>query len=410
MALTKYFQFSFVLLFLLLTVAAHAQPAQGLIYGKITLKNGATYQGQIRWDNEDALWDDVFSARKYERPSQNLLTKEEARRATGRSDDFKFGFMKLWEDKSPEINFSFRCQFGDLVSLTAGKKDVVRLGLKNGDVIKLKKGGGGNLNDNIRIYDRMLGRLDLNFEEIQSIVFASAPTNYSSPAGHPIYGQALTSMGVYEGYITWDLEECLGKDLISGKDQGVKVDINFEDIAELKAQKDGSLITLKSGRTIFLNDHDDVDRGNHGLMIRNLAFGKLIIKWEDFISISFLEPPVAPRAYRDFKLPQLLKGSVYTKDGRRLQGQIVYDLDEIYSIEFLNGRKGKFEYYIPFEKVVKIKPQNDKFSTVHLKDGQQFLLGNHADVTGQNHGIVIKLPNGQAQYLEWDSVKSIDFE
>ena len=56
-----------------------AQISQSLIYGEITLKDGTQYRGQIRWDNEEALWDDVFDAYKSERPTENLLTRAEAR-------------------------------------------------------------------------------------------------------------------------------------------------------------------------------------------------------------------------------------------------------------------------------------------------------------------------------------------
>jgi len=398
------------MLLFLSAMLLQAQSSQGLLYGTITLNNGEEYRGQIRWEDEEATWDDIFNASKYERPMQNLLSQAEARRVERRTDDFQYGFMALWEDKSPNQNFAFRCNFGHIRSLRKYNDDVVLLTLKNGSSLKLKAGRGGDLNEDILIFDRELGEVDLEFEEIQSIVFQSTPSNLESAQGDPMYGKVLTSKGVFEGFITWDSEECLGDDHITGKRNGIKIDVDFEDIAALKTQDDGSLLTLKSGRVIFLNNHDDVSSGNHGILIRSLAFGHLEFDWQNLIAVTFLPPPQPPRAYDDFKTPRLLKGTVYTKDGKRFQGQIVYDLDEIYDAEFLNGKNNDFEYYIPFAKIERIEPQNDKFSMVYLRDGAQFLLGDNPDVNGDNHGLVLKLSGDRAEYIEWKDIKSINFE
>jgi len=399
-----------IVLLVIFCTSTHAQIAQSYIYGTITLKNGAQYQGQIRWENEEALWDDTFNASKYERPMQNLLTEAEARQVERRTDDFKFGFMELWEDKSPNQNFAFRCDFGYIYSLRNVDDDVVLLTLKNGSTIKLKQNRGGDLNQDILIYDNELGQLDLEFEDIRSIVFQATPSNFQSKLGDPIYAKVLTTTGQFEGFITWDSEECLGKDLLGGRQKGIKIEIEFEDIAELKTQDDGSLVTLKSGRSIFLNDHSDVSRKNRGILIRGLDFGKLEFEWENLIAVTFQQPPPSSRSYDDFQAPQLLSGTVYTKSGHRYQGQIVYDLDEIYNVEYLNGFNSDFEYQIPFAKVKRIEPQNDKFSLVYLKNGDQYLLGGNPDVNDANHGLLLKFSNDRAEYIEWEKIKHIDFE
>lgn len=382
---------------------------QGVIYGKITLKDGTVYEGQIRWKNEEALWNDIFDSPKHERPVQNLLTKAEAIRTEKRSEEFKFGFMALWEDKSPNYNFPFRCYFGNIVQLKSTAANVVLLTLKGGQVIKLKKGRAGDLNDFIQIYDCDYGLLEFDFSKIQTIDFLPTPMDFSSYMGLPTYGKILTTMGVFEGFITWDLEECLGRDLISGRKNGNLYNIAFEDIASIKAQNEGSLITLKSGQTLFLNDHDDVSGRNKGIVIRGLSFGQVKVVWKNFISATFTDPP-KPRQYHEFLAPKLLQGSVANKNGQMYSGQLVFDLDEIYNLEFLNGVNNDFDYYIPFEKIARIEPQNDKYSLIYLKDGNQYLLGEMPDVTAKNHGLVLKQPENKADYIEWTSVKYIDFE
>lgn len=402
-------KFVLIILVLALYFRAPAQSSQGVIYGAIALKNGQQYEGQIRWENRQALWDDVFEAPKIERATQNLANVPEARKKEEQQDDFKLGFMELWADKDPYITFPFRCSFGDIFSLEIKNDKQVLLTLKNGDQIKLKN-GQGDLGDDLLIYDNHLGRLDLDLNEIRSINFKKTPTAFVSKMGSPVYGSILTTIGIFEGYIIWDMEERLGKDLISGRQQGVKIDIEFKDIAQLKTQGNGSLIELKSGKSVFLNDHDDVSRGNHGIGIKNPAFGTLFFDWKNFISADFAVPAKAPQQYDDFQRPQLLSGAVFTKIGARHSGELVYDLDEKYNIEFLNGENNGFEYYIPLKQVTRIEPQNDKFSTVYLKGGRQFLLGNNSDVNANNHGLILTPANGIAAYFAWKDIKRIELE
>lgn len=393
-----------------LPVFLSAQYATALIYGEITLKNGETYTGQMRWEGDQSLWHDVFRADKNDRPALNLLSEKELGQINDRSDSFQFGFMELWEDKRPETNFLFQCSFGDIESLKNIGENKVSLRLRNGKSIALKKGKGGDLDKDVFIYDNASGRLTLDFDRIKSIDFRPAPKNLKSPLGYPIHGKVLTSSGVLEGFITWDLEERLGKDLISGRQKGTKIDIEFADIHEIKAQGDGSLLSLKSGRTLFLNDHDDVDKGNHGIVISGPDSYQVKVSWQNFISLTLSKPSFKINSYEHFKSPKLLRGSIRTKDGKQFKGQIVFDLDEIYNIEFLNGENNGLEYIIPFWKVGKIEPQNDRFSMVYLTDGKQLLLGNHNDVTENNHGLIVRGKNGKDDYIDWRHIKTIDFD
>ena len=123
-----------------------------------------------------------------------------------------------------------------------------------------------------------------------------------------------------------------------------------------------------------------------------------------------MKPQLPPPAYDYFKAPQLLAGTVYLNNGSELTGQVIYDLDEIYDVEFLNGENSEYKYSIPFSYVKKIEPQNDKFAAVYLNDESQLLLGNNSDVTIRNHGLIVRPLVGRAEYLEWKDIKHIDFE
>lgn len=399
------------MLFLMLFSAGNgclfAQMTQGFIYGEIVLKNDERYQGQLRWEDEEALWNDIFNAYRFDLPIRDMLSEDQAKQIENRSESFRFGFMELWKDRSPDMKYAFHCNFGDLSSLQY-KGDYVLATLKNGATVKLKM--AGDLEEDIIIHDSGLGSLDIDPGDIKTIHFKPTPADLDIQWGAPVYARILTSQGAYEGYITWDSEECLGEDLISGERNGIDVDIKFKEIETLKAQDDGSIITLNSGRTIFLNDHDDVGPGNHGILIRNAPFGKIEVVWKNFISATFMVPAVSPAAYNDYKAPQILRGKIHSKSGKISRGAIIYDLDERYDNEFLNGDNSGFTYYIPFYHIDFIEPQNDKFTLVHLRDGEQFLLGNNGDVTSENQGVIVLSPSQKAEYIPWADIKLIDFE
>lgn len=342
---------------------------------------------------------------------RHLLSKEEERQIKRRTEEFKFGFMALWEDKNSNPNFAFRCYYGDIRKLTVQPNNTVLLRLKNGKEISLRKNRGGDLDKKITIYDQRKGRqFKFEFDRIHAISFQETPQSFDCPLGTPIYGKISTTKGVFEGFVTWDMEECLSKDLITGKQKGESIDLRFGDIRTLKAQKNGSMITLRSGKALFLNEHDDVSRGNRGITVRGLYLGQVTIQWEHFISATFMEPQLPPPAYDYFKKPKLLEGAVYLNSGARYRGQIIYDLDEIYNVEFLNGMNGDYAYSIPFSYIKRIEPQNDRFSMVYLKEESQLLLGESSDVTNRSHGIIVVQASGQAEYVEWKDIKSIDFD
>ena len=398
-----------LLTLLLFNVQGLVSQSQGYLYGKVTLKSGQVYQGQLRWEDREAMWNDIFDAYKADPPYRNLLSREESEQLRSAGEDFKFGFMELWEDRNPGQGFIFRCYFGDIVMLEKKPKERVLLTLKNGQSLSLKE-DGGDLGDDIVVVDRSNETRKFSFSNITSIEFEKTPPNFRSIMGEPVYGKVLTSNGVYEGYITWDREECLGNDIITGRQREQKFDLRFKDIAEIMAERDGSKITLKSGKSLFLNDHDDVNSGNHGIAIRGLPFGVVELGWENFISVRFFDPVKPAAGYDDFGSPKLLEATIRTNIGAKTSSQIVYDLDEIYDIEFLNGSNGGFSYFIPFSQVVKIEPQNDKFSAVTVKSGEQFVLGESGDVNRRNNGLILKFSENSAKFLKWEEVKSLHFD
>ncbi len=402
-----------ILLFLCffgLTSIGVSQSLQGLIFADITLKNGNTLKGQMRWDNEQGIWDDAFNAIRSDNPIYEFLDKERAKQIKPKNKNFDFGFMQLWEDKIPDSEPTFGCRFGDIAYLKSTKNSVVLLGLKNGHTVSLDMNKNGDLDDKIYVYDQHSKRHILYFKDISIIRFRPIDKTFSSVPGTPLFANILTSMGIYTGYISWDSEEGFKNDIIDGKDKGNKIKIPFKDISVIKAQNDGALITMINGNNIFLNEHDDVDDGNHGITVMGQPCGNIEIEWEDFISASFITPPTPPNPYNTFKKSGILKATVSSKAGKIYKGQLIFNLNKMYEAEFLTGKSNEFQYYIPFYKIHKINPQNDKYALVILKNNVQLLLGDDSDVTDANGGVIVKSQHGKSQYIAWKNINFIDFE
>lgn len=389
----------------------HAQTRIGLIYGEVQLKNGQTYRGHLRWaQNDEASWEDIFNGYKYDLPIQTSIGREEAQRITNAGRSFKFDFMALWEDKNPDVNFSFKCNYGDLVRLDWSKPNLAIASLKNGDRIRLKRNRGDDVSSNVHIFEESLGTLRMRNEDLKYVRFMAAPPNSRHIGGRLMYGEVFTTSGTFEGFIGWDQEESLGRDLINGSDKGVSVELQFKSIASIKAEKDGSLVRLISGKNMYLDNHDDVNRGNHGILIRSLPYGKVLMDWDKLISAQFKPAPHAPRGYDSFLPPNPIQGAVYTHNGARYDGKIIYDQDENLDIEFLDGTNNGFTYFIPFREIDSIVPQNFRYSLVTLKSGESLLLGNHPDVASNNNGLVVVDDRQHSVFIPWEDVKEIDLD
>jgi hypothetical protein len=114
--------------------------------------------------------------------------------------------------------------------------------------------------------------------------------------------------------------------------------------------------------------------------------------------------------YEDFQTTGLMPGRVENLDGDILEGNLVFDLDEAYGYEMLNGKDGFAEWEIPFRNIRHISPKNDRYSTVVMKSGETLLLGGMQDVSARNHGVLVFRPDSKTAYLPYLKVRSITLE
>ena len=99
-----------------------------------------------------------------------------------------------------------------------------------------------------------------------------------------------------------------------------------------------------------------------------------------------------------------------TEAGEHLEGRLVFDLDEEWSWEMLDGESSGIDYAVPFGMVAVIVPGNPSGSTVRLHSGEELRLVNSHDVDRDNDGVlVIGDASKEPRYVPWGEVSRIEF-
>jgi hypothetical protein len=125
--------------------------------------------------------------------------------------------------------------------------------------------------------------------------------------------------------------------------------------------------------------------------------------------VEFRDRGGSGRGYDEYPAAVPLSGVVTDTRGRQLRGLLVFDLDEMRSWEFLNGKRLDTDYDIPFGSVKSIVPRGGHASLVVLKNGVEVVLDDEKDVSEDNDGIVI-LTGARDTYVAWRDVDRIDFD
>ncbi|WP_020531720.1 hypothetical protein [Flexithrix dorotheae] len=404
-----------ILFFLTTAHFSFSQNDHGMIYGQVKLKNGDSYKGQLRFEDDVAIWADMFEGVKSEGTLPENLSLEDIKpRASSDNDDsFQFGFMNLWENRGKDLNPSFKCYFGYLERIKPLGDNLAHIKLKNGQWLKVKKNAESIFGKNRKILVYTInGRKEFGWGEIKEIQLMPTPSGFKNYLGAPIYAEVFTTNGFFEGYLAWDNEERLGTDEINGKWGNKSSGHKLKDIESIKAVENGSEITLRSGQKMKLTDHADVTDKNAGIYLYNLTYGTIKVRWKQFISMQITKPAHPLPSYYDFKMPKHLYGWIETKDNSQYKGRILYDLDEKFDVEMVDGRENELDFFIPFNFITSIEPQNHNYSLVRLNNNVKKLLGIHDDITHNNHGILIWNDDEENQvlFVPFKLIKKISFK
>lgn len=381
---------------------------EGFIYGKVTTIDGETYLGQIRWGKEEAYWTDLFNGNKDDNDNYRYLTRRERddlRDRGRRGRDWNWN----WSSRnSYEVTHEFQARFGDISKIEISRRSEVELTLRNGEEIFVEN-GSNDFGTEIVVMDDELGKMKFKWSRVETVEFMDTPSNLNSKLGEAVYGTVEFYGGELTGIVQWDHDERLSTDVLDGETRDSDMSIQFGKLQSIERDRGGSMVVTKSGRELYLRGSNDVNSSNKGIIVTT-DFGRVDIPWREFKKVTFKDAPNAGKGYSAYKDVKKLSGTVVTNDGQTLTGTIIYDLDEEYTFEMLQGKDDDVEYIIPFASIKKIVPRNYDNSNITLKNGTEIMLSESRDVSEDNDGVLVFTNgNGDPTYVHWEDVKEITF-
>jgi len=384
---------------LTLLLAGSVVQAGGEIYGTIHTSEGRTLTGPIRWDTNENFWDDHLDATKRER-----IEREE--------DGFQISIfgLKLGGGDS-YISHSFSISFGHLKSIERLQHREARVTLKSGEQFDVRA-DSSDLGHGMRgliIDDAKEGRVELNWSSFDKVEFKQSPGGKRD--AERLYGTVDSDAGEFSGFIVWDRDESMLEDILDGEDErGRDHEVPFRDIAEIERLGSGaSRVTLRSGDSMVLDGTNDVAHGHRGVGVTVSNLSVLDFNWRDVRKVSFSEAPASPR-YEGFDGGRKLSGTVHTRDGATHRGEIIWDRDETYTWENLDGDVDDLDYSIPFSSVESVKPLDSRSSEVKLRNGKTLTMSGSNDVDSDNMGLVVTAKDGTVTELTWADLRLVEFD
>ncbi len=392
----------------------------GFLYGKVTTIDGSAYEGPLRWGKEEAYWTDMFNASKDENANIDYLSREDMRRLEryyyeNRDRDWGdriagwFGGGWHHERWGRDYVHQFNCQFGEIRSLRLSGRSWVDVELQNGDKFEVKGDGYNDIGTHVKILDKEIGEIELKWSRIDKVEFMETPNKLARKFGEPLFGTVETYGGTFTGYVQWDHDERVDTDKLDGDTYDGDVAIEFGKIRSIERSGSRSVVVLKSGREMELRGSNDVNPENRGVIVTHEKYGRVDIPWREFKKVTFSDDGFKMKSYTDFKTQKELSGVVKVANGDTYSGRIIYDLDEAYDYEVLQGKDDDIEYIIPFRYIKRITPKNYDYSNVELKSGDRLTLGEGQDVSDRNTGILVFQGSGDPKYLLWNDIDEVTF-
>ncbi|MEQ8925829.1 MAG: hypothetical protein RLO81_08455 [Fulvivirga sp.] len=398
---------------------------QSFIYGKVTTIDGKTFEGPIRWGKEEAYWTDMFNTAKEENDNLKYLSRDQmdeleeryyrshtswGERWGDRWED-KFGnwFNVRWEDEDKKHQHQFVCQFGDLKSVRPTGRERAEVVLQNGQKFEVDGQGYNDVATDVKIRDKEIGEIKLDWSRIDIVEFMSTPSKLNDKFGEPLYGTVETYGGTFTGFVQWDHDERVSTDKLDGDTEDGDVSIEFGNLKSIEREGFRSVVVLKSGREMELRGSNDVNSDNRGIVVTSEKLGRVDIPWREFKKVTFSSVNEKPKSYDSFKDQNEITGTVKTTDGQTLKGKLIFDLDEEYNYEVVQGMNDDIEYVIPFRSISRIAPKNYDNSSITLKNGESFTLGESQDVTDKNTGILVFQDKNNPTYVVWEKVEEVSF-
>ena len=241
---------------------AGAQASSRRLYGAVEDVEGRRFTGYVSWDLDEILESDVLNGDEMDGGDEH------------------------------EIRFA---RITSIERIDGG----ARVTLRDGDVLELD---GSNDVDRghrgVQISDPDLGMVEVEWREFRVLVLheTEAVVGYETfDGGQPLLGTVTTQSGEeIEGAIRWDADEAASWEFLNGRADDVVFTIELAYVSRIeRGEAFGATVTLLDGRSFELEESNDVDWGNRGILIagegarRTDASGWRVIPWDEFREVRF---------------------------------------------------------------------------------------------------------------------------
>ena len=385
---------------------AAADDTRGFLYGTVTTEAGKSFTGILRWDAEEAFWDDHFNGSKKDEPATGDLPRE-YRRKRDKVEVFGLEISGPWDGSWSQRALAVR--FGDLAEIRPLGSDRAELVFKDGERMKIE-GGSNDFGADITVNDATLGEVDIDWDRITSIKFAATPASAKSEAKR-LRAKVTTTVGEFSGWLAWDNDERVTTDELDGESDDGDLELAMGKIKSIERRsRRSSRVTLVDGRTFDLSGTNDVDSSINGIAVEDERYGRVEISWDVFERADIEVASDSGYGYDDYKPQRALRAVVTATDGRKLSGEVAYDLDEMRTWEFLDGELDDVEYHVPFSMVKEVRPVGRRRAEITLINGKKVMLEGQTDVDESSAGVALIGRKDESAYVPWEKIESIVFE
>ena len=246
-------------------VPAGAQAPARRLHGTVEDHQGNRYTGYVSWDRDEILESDVLDGEEMEG-----------------GDDRQIRFDEIASIARVPGGARIVLVNGDERDLT-GTRDVDRR------------------NRGIQISDPGLGMVEVEWREFRILRLhePEAVVGYDTfNGGRLLVGTVVTQSGEeIDGVIRWDADEAATWEMLDGLADDVAFTIEFANVSRIeRGEVFGARVTLLDGRTFELDDSNDVDWDNKGILIAlegasggSGADGSRwrVVTWDEFREVRF---------------------------------------------------------------------------------------------------------------------------
>ncbi|MDX1495619.1 MAG: hypothetical protein R3253_16240, partial [Longimicrobiales bacterium] len=358
--------------FLLASVQVAGGPDDHRLYGRVTLEDGRVVTGYFRWDGNEASRQDFLDASR-EIPRAILeeaerLDPDFAAEMRRRRSIVAFGMRIRWDEDDlegpPSVPMAVR--FAHLRSLAPLDGGGARLELTDGYTVDVR-GTTTDVGPGMRdlVVDTGDGRVEVDWHDMLRVDFMKPPPGSPMAADSTLYGTVRT-WGELDrtGFVAWDRDEVFLSDVLDGRNDSGERQIAFRDIGAIAPEgRRSAQVTLRTGEVLSLRGTNDVDRGNRGIEVSGMGWGRVIVPWGDLESVRF-----GPRGAEEDVEVDIgpIRGTVYARDGRVLEGTLRWGHEEERRWELLDGWHGDTSVQIEFGAIEQIRPDEDDGSVIVL--------------------------------------------